>query len=108
MACCAFAAFILSQLVLGWSSLRSRFGFVVKPAGSDNANVVWTYGAEEAPPIGNRGHSFPSWLAVSTGAIAIGALTGAVWLADRPASYLSEADAWCRSIPILENLPSTH
>jgi len=108
MACCAFAAFIISQLILGWNTLRTRLGFTVDSADSDNPNAAWTFGLTQTLPFQERGRIFPIWLAVSAGAVAIGALTGAIWLGDAPSAHFSQASAWCRSTPVLESLPSPY
>lgn len=80
MACCAFAAFIISQIILALDRLRGRLGFSVPAEGAPNPNAVWRLGAPApavvAPP------PRPFWrasLLVTAGAVAIGALVGIVF-----------------------------
>ena len=57
MACCALAAFLISQIILFVDQLRALLGFSAPMAGQ-NANVTWRLGAEAAssptppPPLG--------------------------------------------------------
>jgi hypothetical protein len=52
LACCAFAVFLLQQLLIPFAFLRDRlFG---KPAARPNASVLWSPGAVSAAPAMRR------------------------------------------------------
>ena len=77
MACCAFAAFLIGQMILAFDRLRARLGFTVPEPGALNPNAVWRLdGAVFAPvPATPRLRFLP----VTAAAIAIGLLVGLVF-----------------------------
>lgn len=78
MACCAFAAFIISQIILSLDALRARLGFAAPAADGPNPNAVWRLGMAPAPLPPPR----PFWrsaLPVTAGAVVVGLAVGAVW-----------------------------
>lgn len=79
MACCALAAFLISQIILFIDQFRALLGFSAPVAGQ-NANVTWRLGAETAsgptlPPQMSVTRSLR--LAVSGGLSAFVLLAGA-------------------------------
>lgn len=77
MACCAFAAFLIGQMILAFDRLRARLGFAVPEAGTPNPNAQWRLdGAIVAPvPAVPRLRFLP----VTAGAIAVGLAAGLIF-----------------------------
>jgi len=87
MACCAFAAFVVSQIVFAWMGLRERFLGAADPdLAAPNLVAAWRLGDPELPVARARSR-VPLRIAVAfgAGALAFG-LTFAV-------SHASDADA---------------
>lgn len=79
MACCAFAAFIISQIILAFDAVRARLGLKIPEPGSPNFNAVWRLdmpaAANAAPPRLLWGMAVP----VTLGSVLIGAAVGLVF-----------------------------
>lgn len=98
MACCAFAAFILSQIILGVDTLRARLGFKAGLSGPENPNALWTLGS--APALPKRPASLPvRWATVTAAAVCAGAGIGAVWFAGGHPEAFDAVSNWCRAVP---------
>ena len=103
MACCAFAAFILGQIVLAWQGLREMVTGKVAVVAPDAA-VAWSPGlavADSAP----RRRLVPAFAAIALVICAeAGALAALGYGAARAAAYLPQA--WANS-PICRALAHT-
>lgn len=77
MACCAFAAFLIGQMILAFDRLRARLGFAVPEAGADNPNAAWRLGAPA--PVPTRKPTRLPFLPVTAGAVAVGLAVGIVF-----------------------------
>ncbi|MCC6921373.1 MAG: hypothetical protein IT548_19440 [Alphaproteobacteria bacterium] len=78
MACCAFAAFIISQIILGLDALRARLGLRVPEAGAPNPNAMWRL---DGPPAAVVAPS-PLWrmaVPVTIGSVLVGLVVGIVF-----------------------------
>ncbi len=78
MACCAFAAFIISQIILGFDALRARLGLRVPEIGAPNPNALWRLGGPPVP----RAESRPLWrmaVPVTLGSVLLGLAVGLVF-----------------------------
>lgn len=98
MACCALAAFILSQIILVIDTLRLRLGLSALGPEAANPNATWRLGdAPRAAPARLGLASFA--LPFTAAAIALGLGIGAVWFEGSHAHphAFSSVEAWCRS-----------
>lgn len=77
MVCCAFTAFMLSQIVLLLDRVRLRFGIA-------------------APRAGASGLA-PYAIVLTGGAVAAGLAIGAVWFQTAPQAFTMPDGAWCRT-----------
>lgn len=75
MACCAFAAFILSQIILAVDATLVRLGRAPKLA-EVNPNAVWRLGMEPAPAVSRASPIAAVTLTVL--AISVGAVVGLI------------------------------
>lgn len=73
MACCAFAAFLIGQMILAFDRLRARLGFAVPESGAPNAIAMWRLGdAAIVAPARPRLRFLP----VTAAAVLVGAAAG--------------------------------
>lgn len=96
MACCAFAAFILSQIILGLDALRSHLGIKTGLRPAENPNALWTFGAAPARTTSADTRPF-KWAIVTMAAVCAGAVTGAIWFAGDHPVALDSISHWCRA-----------
>jgi hypothetical protein len=98
MACCALAAFILSQIILGIDTLRLRLGLSAPGPEDANPNATWRLGDAPRTALPRRGLR-PFALPFTAAAIALGLVIGALWFEGghvHPQAF-SSVEAWCRS-----------
>jgi hypothetical protein len=61
--CCAFAAFIVGQILIGFDALKRRFFWTSTTAGVDNPATMWRLNAP-APTLAATPRRFnPRWIA---------------------------------------------
>lgn len=97
MACCAFAAFILSQAIYWLNALRERLGFGPLHPQGPNPSALWTLeggSAGETAPQANRSR----WAVTTALAVAGGAGIGAIWFNGGPSELIDMTSYWCRSL----------
>lgn len=79
MACCAFAAFLISQIIFGLDWARERMGMADPERAASNAAVAWRLGAvgmASAVPSTPRSQGARLRLAAMGGGVAFAVLAG--------------------------------
>lgn len=104
MACCAFAAFILGQLILAWKTLVEMVTGKSAAASPDLA-VAWSPGAPAAPRAGAPNFLAPAFAAITLLLLAEGVAVlalgfGAAEAGDALSRFLADSPL-CRGLPLV-------
>jgi len=101
LACCAFAAFILSQIILGLDEFRVRIGLTAREANAINPNAIWRLGDVVTQPAKKR-YFRPYAIGLTGGLVALGVTLGALLGGPDHADHISALNEWCRSSSLLD------